>query len=220
MKTACKTCGQEFEPKAIPGFRILPKHCPACSDKADADRATREAEDFRRAQAELWASRCPRLFQTTARDKLPLPDRLERVLDWEYGPMGLMLYGASGKGKSRCAWELIKREFLAGRDFKTFNSMGGVEFAATYGKSSEEAQEYIQGMAQAPILFLDDPFKIKLTEACEAMLFAVVNDRTERMLPIIATLNDTGESLGARMSHDRGLPIIRRFKEFCRPIQF
>ena len=69
-----------------------------------------------------WKAICPPLFQNTDPKRLD-PTKLKAVLEWKYGAKGLLLAGPTNRGKSRCAWELLKREYFQGRKIKALNCL-------------------------------------------------------------------------------------------------
>lgn len=190
--------------------------CPACEkitrERIAADRAKRRESE--------WQRRCPALFLATDVAKLPNQDAYKRAMEWKYNPTGLLLHGPTRRGKSRTAWEIVKREHFAGHAWTALNSSSALHFASLFGNSAREAEEWVKGLCQVELLLLDDPFKVKLTEAFEAALFSVIDRRQENLLPIIATTNDVGESLVKRMTGDRGEPFVCRLRESCEAISF
>lgn len=216
----CRECGQQFE---LPPYRFAQRFvfvCPQCSERqAEEDqRAARERSGVRREEA--WNRICPVLFQNTEAHKLPSPTKLDQALKWCYGPQGLILHGASGKGKSRIAWEILKREYRAGKSIAALDGAFGYDYAAKFATSSADVARYIEHKMLIDVLLLDDVLKAKLTDSVEQALFNIVNCRSERGLPIIVTTNDTGETLTARMSEDRGHALLRRLREFSQSISF
>lgn len=219
----CLDCGKSFE---VPPFKIAAKYvttCPACSEKlieADRVRMIGDAGKNLRSRSDRWAQICPPMYARTEPHKLPSPSKLDRVLQWKHGSSGMILHGDSGTGKSRCAWALLKREFLDGRSISIIGAGSGFEFAQTYAVGPAEAWRWIQRHSCSDILLMDDALKAKPTEAYEGALFAIINDRMENFMPIICTLNDSGNTLGERLSLDRGPALIRRLREFCDTISF
>ena len=216
---ACRECGFEFE---LPPYRLAAKlvHvCPKCSEE-HAEREQREAAT--RAglhRAELWNSICPPLFRNTDPSKLPSPTRLQVALNWKYGPRGLLLHGDTGKGKSRIAWEVMKREFNARRTVAAIDGTFGFAYTEKFAQSTNEAARFINRLMGVDLLLMDDVLKVKLTDSVEQALFAIVDRRSEECLPIIVTTNDTGETLAERMTDDRGPALLRRLREFCQVIE-
>lgn len=168
-----------------------------------------------------WAAICPLDFRNTKRHLLPSPTTFDKVMGWQFGSKGLLLWGPSGKGKSRSAWEVLKREHLARRTVGAIGYKFGMEYSHKMSISSTEAFNWIEELLKVDVLLLDDVMKVRLENSgAETALFAIISDRTERQAPMIITTQDTGESLEGRMSSDRGKAMIRRLREFCEPIRF
>jgi DNA replication protein DnaC len=167
-----------------------------------------------------WKAIIPTQFVSTRVDKLPNQKAYLEAMKWSYSHKGLALIGATGRGKSRCAWKLMEREFLFGRDVKVIDGMFGVQFGAKYSISAGAAYEWLEQMANAQILLIDDGFKTKMTESAEGAFFNLINHRTQEGKPLIITMQDTGETLQARMTADRGPAMVRRIREFCETITF
>ena len=222
MKLTCTQCSKEFEREIPPECEGLPvfKVCQPC---INANAAERQDETIKRLAASgvaRWIEYCPPAFQDTDIAKLPHPKVSAKVLAWEYQKQGMSLYGKTRSGKTRTAWLLIKKQFEAGRTAKVMDSMSGFEYAAVFSAGGQAALEWVQSRCKCSLLFLDDVFKVKLTESFEAAAFAIVDYRLNYNLPIIATLNDTGETLSARMTGDRGDAFIARLREMGETIQF
>lgn len=216
----CRECGNTFE---LPPFRLaaeLVHICPECSERhAEADqRAAAERSPMYRLAA--WNRFCPAIFRDTEPSKLPSPSRLQKAMEWQYGARGLVLHGTSGKGKSRIAWELLKREYLAGKSVAVLDSAFSYEYSSKFAISAADAARWVESKSAVDLLLLDDVLKAKLTDSVEQALFTIVNTRTERGLPIITTTNDTGETLLSRMSSDRGPAMLRRLREFAVSFSF
>lgn len=162
----------------------------------------------------------PAIFRKTLRNALPQPERLDAAMRWEYGPMGLLIYGPTGVGKSRVMWEVAKREILNGRKVKCVNSFCLTRYPSLFMAGDGAAAAFADELVKPDILLLDDVFKAKPTERVEELIFSVIDERGSWEKPCFITLNDTGESLSERLSSDRGPALIRRLREYCIPIQF
>ena len=222
MKIICSQCTAEFERDVPPEFNGFPvfKICPACMESNAAGRRAETEKTDRAKSTAMWQELCPPTFQDTDPAKLPFPKVSADTLAWRGGKRGLILYGKTRSGKTRTAWLLVKQQFEIGQTARVMDSMSGFEYAAIFNAGGASALEWVQSRARCSLLFLDDVFKVKLTESFEAAMFAIVDYRLNHQLPIIATLNDTGETLSARMTDDRGDAFIARLKEMCDTIHF
>jgi DNA replication protein DnaC len=160
---------------------------------------------------------CPPLYLATDRNRLP-KEQLAQVLAWKPGPRGMILHGASGKCKTRCAWELIKQVWEPGVEIFDCAAFGHI-MARKY--RVDEAEDWLEQLGtRSPIVFFDDLGKMKFTERVESELFGVIERRCANQLPIIATLNASGGELQAMMTDDRGPSLLRRLHEFCEEVKF
>lgn len=162
----------------------------------------------------------PTIFRKTERDKLPKPDKLDAALNWQFGPKGLLLYGPTGCGKSRVAWEVVKREILLGRNVRNLTALELSRYPSMLMADGQSASDFASKIIECTLLVMDDVFKAKPTERVEELLFSVIDERGQWERPCIVTLNDTGETLSSRLSTDRGPALIRRLREYCHSIQF
>lgn len=162
----------------------------------------------------------PLLFQETDPSKLPCQSAYEESQKWKFGPTGLVLHGPSGKGKSRCAWLIIRREWSIGRKFTVLDSMAGLKYASKFSDGADYVEEWIQNLIDVELLFMDDIFKNKLTDSFEGACFTLIDQRVQKRKPIIYTSNDTGKSLSGRMTEDRSEPLIRRIREHSTTVTF
>ncbi len=204
-----RTCRSCRVIKATKEEVVFGPYCDWCRECGKSHRLTK------------FNSVCPNLYQKTDPARLP-QNQLACILAWKYGPKGMILLGETGLGKSRCAWQLIRRIMVEDEEsvkIKWFDCVGfGHELSKHYHE--EDAEEWLEDLATCPLVFFDDLGKLKLTERAEVELFGVIERRCSNELPIIATTNDTGDSLAARMTDNRGPAMIRRLREFCQPIQF
>lgn len=218
----CTQCECDFEREVPPELTNswFYKLCQKCLDENAAVRRSETEKRDKEIQQAQWKLACPSAFQETNMAKLPLPEIAQRVLGWEYNSKGLILYGGTRKGKTRSAWMLIKKLFMQGRNFRVMDSMSGFEYAGIFSEGGNRALDWVRNRSNVQVLFLDDVFKVKLTDSFEAALFAIVDHRMNHQLPIIATLNDVGETLASRMTGDRGNPFVARLREMCETIVF
>lgn len=209
-------------PPATPGGSAAPAAAPEPSPEERWLQEQRQQERDRRAAR--FRNLCPPLYQQTDPARLP-PDKLAAVTAWKYGPKGLLLVGPTGTGKTRCAWLLVRRLFLEERRrVMYFDGIGwGISVAQAYGEP-DTTERWLDRLCRADVLFFDDLFKAKMTEAQEQALYGVFERRAAWLRPVIATMNSTGDMILARMTDngraDRGEPLLRRMREFCEVVSF
>lgn len=210
----CQRCGRPFKSR-YPGSSLA---CGPCQEELARQSAEKERLEGITARRNEWRTICPAEFIESDPGKLPFPNLHERVLRWHYGRRGLILHGPTGGGKSRAAFSLCKREFMSGRTVMVINPRYAIEIPTLFLKGNSETE--IRRACEVSLLLLDDCFKSRLSPTVEEFLFAVIDERTSQGRPIVATLNDTGDSLLSRLSPDRGEPMLRRLRENCAPITF
>lgn len=195
----------------------------AVDSEKEAEWRQRERSREIALREERYRKLCPPLYQHTDPARLP-QDKHRQLSQWKYGPKGLALVGPTGTSKTRCAWQLLRRVILEGRTVRPFDGIGwGMAVSAAFGTPSE-TEQWLDRVCKVDVLFIDDLFKAKMTEAQELAAYGVFERRASMMLPIIVTMNSTGQMILDRMTDqgraDRGEPLIRRIREFCDVISF
>ena len=159
---------------------------------------------------------CPPLYRDTDVTRLPMNARaLQQILDWQYGPRGLLIHGQTGSGKTRAALLLIKRLLDEGWSVLAYDC---VDFGHTCSRKfcdpDVDPSRWIGQLVRWDVLFLDDFGKARLTDRVESELFGLMEKRIANQKPTIITTNLTGDRLAKMMSPDRAEPMIRRLREF------
>ena len=217
MKKTCQECGKEFEAVTINIVGreyCFEKYCPTCKPIREQQEKDMTAIRQEQARLEEFDRVCPPLYRESDPLKLPChPDIVKLVLGWTYGAKGLVLHGATGKGKTRLAYLLVKRLVLEGRTVSAFDPLS---FAHRVGETFGEYQgeRFIRDQQRVDVLMLDDLGKAKLTERAEAELFGLVEHRIANLKPLIVTTNFVGAKLSDKLSEDRATPLVRRLREF------
>lgn len=165
-----------------------------------------------------WLTVCPVIFRDTDKRKLPNPTAFDLAI--RHRTKSLMFHGKTGRGKSRCAWEILRLSYIKGATFSVLDSMAGIQFAGMFSEGAYAVKEWMSQILDSDVILLDDVFKAKLTDAYDAFLYAIIDQRTASCRQLVVTCNDTGETLRERLSQDRSEPMIRRLRESCHAIAF
>lgn len=236
----CTGCGRDFEGMVMwDGNRQVTRTnwCPPClahktgEAKNDADAAAHKSRE------ESWYRLCPMDYRNTdvsrvlaellaqnrriRRGGVPLSPQelISTVRQWNATEHGLGLVGATRGCKSRLMYLLLRRLHFRGHKCMAIN---GASFAAEFGASFEHgpgsAEKWIQPFIRVPILFWDDVDKLKLTEAMETAVYRVAEERRANGLKILFTSNSTPEKFAARMSDQRGGPLLTRLMDMSEVI--
>lgn len=223
IEAQCARCGNSFE--RIKEFGALAKYqtlCPACADadhKAETATLVDEGIQLRaRKGDEIFKEICPPLYQDTDPRRIK-SQNLQKVLGWKYGPKGIVVLGESGKGKTRAMYLLIRRLLNEGKTVRVFDSVDfEMECSDRFYHGTGKA--WVKALTDYDVILFDDLGKFRLTDRVESVLFGLWEKRIAFLKPILATTNDTGETLEDRMSENRGAPFVRRIKEFCECVVF
>lgn len=191
-----------------------------CVERRDRKYLAEEKAAKLVARAEAWAGICPAIYQATDPSRIPDQAAYAEAMTWKYGPKGMVLHGPTGFGKTRIAYQVVRREFDASRMVFAFTHS---EFASKVIKLMDgrhSLDKWVDVLCHADLLFIDDLGKSRFTDYAdrgkhsEEVLFSIFETRTAINLPTIFTTNLAGHDLKAAMSPDRGAPFVRRLNEF------
>jgi DNA replication protein DnaC len=191
--------------------------CPACLDKrVEESERNRDSEVLEGRRNAFWAE-VPRLYSDT--EKVRLHGNLIAAIDrWEYSPKGLGMIGESGAGKTRAAVEILFKEHDMGKTVCFMKATKLTQHAQDKFNNDDAvrhtAEIRLRKAYTAKLLLLDDLGKGRLPASAEELLYDLIDERSERGLPIIWTSNANGKELNAMLSADRGQAILRRLVDF------
>ena len=204
----------------LPGKRYVASVCDGCQKKQQEEQEEEEGARELMAMQALWQNVCPVLYRHTDPARLP-QTQLAEVLAWQYGPEGLLLVGPTGVGKTRMVYLLLQRLlFGERRRVRTFDGLAFDHECVRRFRDEGDGEEWADGLAHVDVVFFDDIGKGCFTPRVEAEMFGLIERRAANGLPIIATTNMTGADLAAKVTEDRGAPLIRRLREFCKCVTF
>ena len=167
------------------------------------------------------------------REKIKLTGIPKRYLDaridddllnaWNRNPgFGILLQGDIGRGKTYTACALMIKMIREGKIengmFVTCDGLfNGIK--AEFGK--REQGNLLSRACNTSLLILDDVGKERLTEWSQPILFQIINDRSNNMLPTIITTNYSGKDLIRKFVVDESdlvtaKAIISRISEYSK----
>ena len=226
----CSACGKPYVRTVhlLSGRRVfVGRRCPACDARWQEERLAEERASKAQEHEAEWAELCPwehrLLTETRGHTDLTLLEAAQpdwrKVLDWEYGPLGLLLRGETGTCKTRSVWRLARKLF--DQDIRvTALTAGQFDRQCRKAAGQFELPGWFDELVRARVLFFDDLGKGAWTPHTEANFFDLVDQRTCEGRPLLVTTNDSGRSLAERFSPDRAEPLIRRLREYCRCLTF
>lgn len=240
MTRQCQQCQRAYDGPPLPedrfdimAQRLNKEHlCPDCrSATFAADRAEfleKEAE-YAKTAAESRAARWKAFLAGNSAGAMIDNDetRLRGITKfheahaWRYGPKGLILIGPTGACKTRIAFSLLRREYMAGRSVGYLNaSTLATRLAAASHRHYGGDGELLENWETVDLLLIDDLGKGGIGDRHEASMFGLVDARAMAGRPIFTTQNAGSKALTEAMAPDRAEPFIRRLREFNTVITF
>jgi len=202
------------------------QHPSDMTDKAliDADQELIRQKTERTRAA--WRKICPPLYDQTDASRIPAAI-LDEVMPIDMGAgRGLFIYGKPGTFKTRATWLKLAYEFTRNHRSVCYLTPHDFALSASASMGARDANNeygggwWISRMIHQPdILFLDDAFKNRITEAQEFALFAIIEGRMNACKATCITSNKSIDAIpelftgnGAKMRADA---LTRRIGESC-----
>ena len=193
----------------------------------------------------------PKYRETIDRAQLKNPAAFDKVQLWTPGGAqpGLIVFGDTGRGKTRAVFHRLAT--LHRKNVAKFVALTADELkrklitAALAGEVEGDDQEHevewsetgpiyhkrepstFEGkLRAADVVFVDDLTQTKLTAHYAERLFALVEYRTGRGLPLIVTAQMDGDRLARKLAGwedqfaDTAACLVRRLRDYCQPVNF
>lgn len=151
---------------------------------------------------------------------LPFKDHDAAMSAFHVGKKSVTLRGSSGTGKTRLAWLLIEKPFMEGRSVRVFTHIQLKNTLYEKAKTSQaEMSAFVRACIECEVLLIDDLGKADMVKGdhglqIEEQMFHILDTRLiDPKRQTVLTSNDDGASLIARMTPDRGEPLVRRINE-------
>lgn len=217
----CKECGvdiYDFTQECIaPDFDLWYPYFPVCNPcLAKLEDGENEViVDVGKELESEFASICPPEMMETDASRLN-QRALQKALAEKLNRKGILFHGATGTGKTRIMWLLVRELIVArGLSVRVFNSGELKEQMIEAYRQKFSQQDMMSKLLACDVLCIDDLGKEKMTDAWKEMLFSVIDKRTIYHKPMIITTNYVGKSFSELFS-DKNMadPVIRRLREF------
>lgn len=161
-------------------------------------------------RAEAFDRLCLEGFKDTDSSRLD-QNAVTLSKDWaddKTDKLNMLIGGATGVGKTRLSWLILKRKFV----------MTGMRYAyigaETFTRRLLSEKHLMDTLCNEPILLFDDLGKERDTPTAEAGIFEIIRERMDRKKPTIYTTNYGPDKLMDRFSKaETGSAICRRLKE-------
>ena len=222
----CKICGGKID-NPVQRTEVLGQEmqftlgcCDRCTPIRDAhyDRANIGPAVSR---TPLWDEQCPALYKDLVDnppDTIDIPT-MDRVAGWRPSQdgKGLILAGATGKGKTTSLWKLF-RGLELGETRAIF--LTAVELQRQLSEAARDIKG-VKHLTHCRVLIIDDLGKEKLTASVAALLWEVVDTRYANRRPIVLSTRYAGGTFEERFGDGiLGKDIRRRLRNCCDVVQF
>jgi chromosomal replication initiation ATPase DnaA len=215
VPSTCQACGGSFMALATSmGGRAIASqsYCDPCLVQMRKDaQAARDARPEPHIRA--WGAITPAEYRDHNPERLPsdAADSRRRAYRWseEGVPRWLVLIGPKGLGKTRIAFQVLKRVGAKGGAMRYVRASQLDKWSSSQFQDGSTGAQEIARCHTARWLFIDDLGKGKLTERAEAELYDLIEHRHANRMPLILTSNLELDKL-PWCSVDRGSAIVGR----------
>jgi DNA replication protein DnaC len=203
------------------------RHCPDCMEGAWQKEQEVKKLEAQAALSKAWTKICPPGYASTDWSHPDLsPVCREAAMKWwasgsRYPWLGI--HGGTGRGKTRCMWEILRRHHFAGRQVLAVDVTQFARAASDWHcddrTARSEARSLIHRCRTAGVLLFDDFGKErKLSSAVASATHDLLEDRARNCRTTLWTSEKTGVELAQRLGDDYADGIIRRLREFSQII--
>lgn len=199
------------------------KRCPDCIEGTWHKEQEIKKLESRAALAKAWTEICPPGYASTdwSRPDLSPVCREAATKWWASGSRfpWLGIHGGTGRGKTRCMWEILRRHHFAGRQVLAVDVTRFARAASDCHcddrTARNEARSLIRRCCTAGVLLFDDIGKErKLSAAVASATHELLEERARHRRTTLWTSEKTGDELAQRFGDDYADGIIRRLREF------
>jgi len=164
--------------------------------------------------------RIPDAYINTTPEGAIYPEVFKSMMRYKYTRKGIIAVGDTGAGKSCAVWYLISKLHVRGFTIMDIDATKLVNMANSKFQDGTGPQ-WIEQMAMADILFIDDFGNEPVTNRGESTIFTIFKRRDDAGRPIFLTTQKTNEQIWKQSrDKDRTLALIRRIEKNCQRIIF
>jgi len=224
INVACLSCGATWqEPRNGNRSPFIVRPCSDCRSKRYAATAAQRTGPGRELLEMTWVDLCPTEFRLTTEsggqtDIEKLKQRQPRLNEITQFPFkqgrGLILYGPTGTCKTRVAYRILRRFHEQGKAVRAVRAVR-LDRECRDAGGNFTLSDWFNGYAMADIVLIDDVGKGKWSEATEAQVFDLIDERTINHRPMIITSNWGEDEMVAGMTSNRGPALVRRLRDYC-----
>jgi len=180
-----------------------------------------------------FAARCPKKYVDFNPDHEAIQAnraQIDQVLEWKFGPKGILTAGPTRRGKTRAMFALCRRLLCEeARDVAIWHAQdffAELQMQVRFGR--DEAGDFIKRQANRPVLFIDDygqeAVKANAEEWAQGWFMRLLDIRVGNGLPLLITTNLTAQEMGwgvASVSTEvASNPLLRRMLDLAKPVKF
>lgn len=210
------SCGGDIVPMTNGEVLEWPAdYCPSCVERFDI--YSRRMRD----KGLWWAVEpfsMPKVYRGTDIALIPCPRMRSVAETWSsWGDRSLLLHGVTRVGKTRAAWEVIRRWWKQNLKRYHWISMRHLEAEIEQSFEKRSHGKYIDTLVKCNLLFIDDLGKERLTPRMAADLFSIIDGRSCEMRPTIITTNFNSAALRERFDPrdiETAEAIFGRFSDY------
>lgn len=135
---------------------------------------------------------------------------------------GLYVYGDSGTHKTRTLLCLLAKEYMAGKTIRFISPDQFALAAYDFLDKNGTGQTLLEKAGACDVLFIDDLFKRKMTEAQEFFLYCILEKRGKKKTLITSNIafSDIPLVFSEKGCGNTFEPIMRRLRDNCRVLKF
>lgn len=168
-----------------------------------------------------WANepfQMPKVYRDTKIDLIPCPRMRQVALSWDsWKDRSLLLHGTTRLGKTRAAWEVIRRWWKVNYARYEYITMRMLEAEIEQSFERRNHGKMIERLVRARLVFIDDLGKERLTNRMATDLFAIIDERSANKRPTIITTNYNSAALKEKFDPrdvETAEAVIGRFKDY------